>query len=158
MFVAVHCTMWGPWIANVYVVAPTDPTLAALPLRPQLMQMLSPQEQQMIHMMPAPQRASAIVQLVQQKRARQAGGGMPGFVPNGGGGGAAAGNRQPQAAPAAAGAAQGMYANLGGMRQGAPQQQPGGLQLPGMLGQQQQAQPSINPFTGGGQQQQYRYS
>ena len=117
----------------------------------------------MVQMMPPQQRFAAALQVVQNKRARQQAAaaqaqrpGMDamGFVPNGGGGMAAGANR---GVPGQPGAAVGMY-NLGGMRQATPQQGMG-LQLPGMLGQQaQQQQPSINPFTGGGNmQQQYRF-
>ena len=106
------------------------------------MAMLNPQEQQMVMNIPPAQRPQAVVALVQQKQARQqqaaaqqqqqqprfagAGGGLDqlGFVPNSGPGGA-------------------MY------RPQAPQQTGMGLQLPGMLGQQQQQQHSINPFSGG---------
>ncbi|GAX74644.1 hypothetical protein CEUSTIGMA_g2092.t1 [Chlamydomonas eustigma] len=121
----------------------------------QFMAMLSPQEQQMVMNIPPQQRPQAVVALVQQKQAQNArqqqaqqqqrfggaAGGLDslGFVPSGGAGA--------------------MYNN--NMRPGAPQQQQGlGLQLPGMLGQQQQPQPqqhSINPFTGGGTNPQYRF-
>ncbi|GAX82471.1 hypothetical protein CEUSTIGMA_g9898.t1 [Chlamydomonas eustigma] len=121
----------------------------------QFMAMLSPQEQQMVMNIPPQQRPQAVVALVQQKQAQNArqqqaqqqqrfggaAGGLDsiGFVPSGGAGA--------------------MYNN--NMRSGAPQQQQGlGLQLPGMLGQQQQPPPqqhSINPFTGGGTNPQYRF-
>lgn len=96
----------------------------------------------MVMNIPPAQRPQAVVALVQQKQARQqqaaaqqqqqprfagAGGGLDqlGFVPNSGAGGP-------------------MY------RPQAPQQTGMGLQLPGMLGQQQQQQQhSINPFSGG---------
>jgi hypothetical protein len=134
------------------------------------MQLLNPQEQQMVLSMPAAQRGQTIVQLVQRKRAQQQqqqqqqiaqqqqrGGGLEslGFVPNGGGAaGAAAGtaaNRQP-----AAGAQFGNAQQQPGMRQAG--QQGLGLQLPGMLGQQPQQpqQPSINPFAGGSSSMPYR--
>jgi hypothetical protein len=134
----------------------------------QLMAMLTPQEQQMVMQLPNQQRPQAIVHLVNQKRARQqqqqlgvaamgvggqqrpagqwagqqAGGPAPvGFVPNGTG---AAGMVRPAGVPTYP------QQQVPGMRPASLPQQGLGLQLPGMLGQQAQQQPSINPFTGGG--------
>lgn len=75
----------------------------------------------------------------QQQRGPVGGLEAAGFVPN---------------AAAMAGRMGGAPMQYGGAMPGVrPQQQGMGLQLPGMLGQQQ---PSINPFTGGGSNMQYR--